>query len=70
MSIYGCHNKQRPMIGTYLDVQDGNHSQDPEYRIARMVNVPYVMTEECQYTKTHAADKLCAGCIHHNKEAS
>lgn len=70
MPIYGCHNKPRPVIGSRLVVQDGYGygAMFNNDRIARMVEIPFVMSEACQYTKMHATDKLCAGCIHQHKE--
>lgn len=73
MSIYGCYNKPRPTSGASLAVQDGYVAEIFEYesghsdRIDRIVTVPYVMTVECQYTRMHADDKLCAGCIHRSQ---
>ncbi len=73
MQLNGCHNKPRPVAGKPLQVQDGWHAGIFDYedgtgdRIPRMVTVPFVLSSECQYTKT-TPDPRCAGCVHENME--
>lgn len=65
MSIYGCHNKPRPVKDSPIWVQDGYvTNEDGTQRIDRMVQIPYVMSTDCQYTKMHPNDPHCAGCVH------
>lgn len=74
MSVYGCSNKPRPEYGAPILVQEGWHQlpgagEDGTIGIlARMVEVPYVMSTDCQYTKQHAADPHCSGCVHRAME--
>jgi hypothetical protein len=70
MSMYGCHNKPRPIANAPLIVQDGYHPGPPDTRIALMVEAPFRMNTDCQYTKTHASDPQCSGCVHRHKELS
>jgi len=73
MSKYGCHNKPRPTAGAPLNVQDGYVTGVFEYesgasdRIDRIVQVPFAMTSDCQYTRQHAADPECSGCVERNQ---
>ena len=74
MSLYGCHNKPRPEYGAPILVQQywhqmsGHASDGTIGLLARMVDIPYVMSTDCQYTKQHAGDPQCAGCSHRAKE--
>jgi hypothetical protein len=74
MSLYGCQNKPRPEYGAPLLVQQGwnqmsGHADDGTIGLlTRMVEIPYVMSTDCQYTKQHASDPQCMGCIHQAKE--
>jgi hypothetical protein len=73
MSLYGCFNKSRPAAGAPLQVQDGYFgASDPAHaataRLARWIVIPYAMSTECQYTRQHASDPQCAGCVHRAKE--
>lgn len=76
MSIYGCHNKPRPNAGTAVLAQDGwvyglfDYEAGHTDRIARIVQTPYAMSTDCQYTRTHATDPLCSGCVHRAKDAA
>jgi hypothetical protein len=76
MSLYGCRNKPRPTAGAGIRVQDGwvygifDYEAGHTDRIARIVEAPYAMSTECQYTKTHAGDAQCTGCAHRNKDAA
>lgn len=73
MSIYGCKNKPRPGLYAQILAQDGyedpvdegwgHFSQKPVY-----VGKPFVMSRDCQYTKNHSSDPLCAGYVHQSKE--
>lgn len=58
---YGCHNRApfRPRVM----VQDGWWN-DGVARTGKITQVPFRMSEECQYTKTELgrADERCAGC--------
>lgn len=76
MSQYGCHNKPRPdPSGTYVaqaawskTFRDGfgNPHRTPLY-----VDVKSAFgTTDCQYTKTHASDPQCSGCVHRTKDAA
>ena len=60
---YGCHNRRdyRP----HYFVQDG-WWHDGWERTAKLAQVPFVMAESCQYTKTDLgqADEHCQGCKH------
>jgi hypothetical protein len=69
MTIYGCYNKPRPIAGSPVIAQDGyKGAWDPRYasitRSRNWITVPYAMSTECQYTKQHAADPHCSGCVH------
>lgn len=76
MSIYGCHDEPRPIAGAPLLVQDGyiyglfDHEAGHADRIARMIEVPYVMTVPCQYTQHNPSDKECDGCPWQSKADS
>lgn len=70
MTLYGCHNKPRPVTGAPIVVRDGYYASTLYLNdvIACTTNVPYVMSTDCQYTKQHAADPHCSGCVHRSKE--
>jgi hypothetical protein len=75
MSNYGCHNKPRPGAKTFHLAQSGyRNGWSPEHaavaREAFWVRVPHVMSTDCQYTKTHASDPGCSGCVHRSKDAA
>lgn len=59
----GCHN--RAAYKTRVMVQDGWY-MDGYTRLPRMIEVPFKMSNDCQYTKTELgkADKRCDGCKH------
>lgn len=59
----GCHN--RPAYRTGVVVQDGWY-MDGYTRVPKMVQVPFKMSHECQYTKSDLgkADPACQGCKH------
>lgn len=61
MSRYACHD--RKPFKQSLIAQAG-YFMDGYQRIAKMVSVPFVMSEACQYTKTELgqADEKCDGC--------
>lgn len=72
MSIYGCKNKPRPTAATTYVAQV---AWAPTYQVGGPGRDPVLVdvkaafgTTDCQYTKTHATDKLCAGCIHQHKD--
>lgn len=73
MPTYGCHNKPRPhpKASYVAQVAWGPVYQDGFGEPCRHPVWANVKTKfdasECQYTKTHAADKLCAGCVHQHK---
>ena len=58
---YGCYNRKdyRPK----LMVQDG-WWLDGQARMAKVRQIPFTMTKDCQYTKTDLgqADEGCHGC--------
>ena len=58
---YGCHN--RPDYKPTLMVQDGYYTED-HLRISKMVEIPFTMTTECQFTKTDLGktDPKCNNC--------
>ncbi len=60
---YGCHNR-RDFRPRYF-VQDG-WWHDGAARTARLAQVPFVMSEACQYTKSELGqtDEGCHGCKH------
>lgn len=55
--MYGCYN--RPPFKQSYEVQAGWVGQ----RTARMIEITYQMSNECQYTLT-TPDPNCEGCIH------
>ena len=62
----GCHNRAdyKP---SYL-AQDGYYKSEPGMplaRIPRMVEVPFTMSPDCQYTKSELGqrDAGCIGCM-------
>lgn len=62
----GCHNHS-PYRESY-PAQDGYYPSEPGMppaRIPRMVEVPFSMSPDCEYTKSDLgrADVGCAGCI-------
>lgn len=74
MSIYGCHNKPRPQphhsyvaqVG-WMDQRDGFNEPCPApiYQ-----DIYFMMSTPCQYTKQHASDPECSGCVHRTKDAA
>jgi hypothetical protein len=74
MSIYGCHNKPRPVANSTYLAQLGYAEPIDEgwgtfSRAAEYVEVESAFdTTDCQYTKQHAADPHCSGCVHRTKE--
>jgi len=71
---YGCHNRDRPLKGTALEVQSGWQdiklsTGSPQtvvtevVRVPQMTTVPFVMTEACMYDKSNS-DSACCDCIH------
>lgn len=65
MSTYGCWNKPRPTAKAPLPVQDGwRDLSNGRSRYPNMVTTPFAMTTECQYTRQHASDPQCSGCVH------
>jgi hypothetical protein len=76
MTLYGCHNKPRPTAESSYIAQSswsetfrdgmGNPSRVPFY-----VDVQSAFgTTDCQYTRTHAGDPQCSGCVHRAREAA
>ena len=66
--LNGCHDRKPFVRSTrvqdgWIDMRDGAGFPS---RVAHMVDVPFRMTPECQYTHTDLgqADKGCAGCKH------
>ena len=58
----GCYN--RPALGKPLVVQDGYREyveRGHPVKIPVYVEIPYVMTIECQWSKTNR-DRSCRGC--------
>jgi hypothetical protein len=75
MSAYGCHGKPRPSAQSQHLAQSGySDGWRPEFaavsRTPIWVKVPHVMTTDCQYTKMHASDPECSGCVHRAKDAA
>jgi len=58
---YGCHNRRE--YKDKLIVQDG-WWLDGQSRAAKMFQIPFAMSRQCQYTKTDLgkADHRCHGC--------
>lgn len=75
MTAYGCHNKPRVTPErTYL-AQAGYEGEvhlgfDTFARERVYVPIKHAMSTDCQYTKTHAADRLCSGCVHRAREVA
>lgn len=65
MSKHGCHN--RPPFRDWHHAQDGYHANTTS-RVQRLVQIPHVMTRDCQYTKQEPGDQRCAGCCHQQKD--
>ena len=66
---HGCYDRP-PMRETY-PVQDGYlppSRPDAGTRLPRIVQIPHVMTRDCQYTQHQPQDERCAGCCHQKKE--
>jgi hypothetical protein len=59
----GCHNREP--FKQLMNVQDG-WTQGGSHRVGYMVDVPFRMNPECQYTHTELGktDKGCDGCKH------
>jgi hypothetical protein len=59
----GCHN--HPPYRQRVVVQDGWY-MDGVTRVAKMVQVPFKMSPDCQYSKSGLgkADPGCNGCKH------
>jgi hypothetical protein len=74
MSIYGCHNKPRPVEGApYMAQSEWSRSFRDKvgqpYRVPIYIDIKSAFdTTDCQYTKQHAADPHCSGCVHRAKE--
>jgi hypothetical protein len=69
---YGCYNKPRPVVGKlypgwqgYITVFSSDVGR--MIRIAVPENIEYVMSTECQYSKT-SVDEGCNGCQHNHQE--
>lgn len=61
----GCHNRADYKPSYW--VQDGYYDSEPGMplaRIPRMVEVPFTMSPDCEYTKSDLgrADVGCVGC--------
>lgn len=68
---HGCHN--RPPFRDWHHAQDGYHRMSkPEAgtRLPRIVQIPHVMTRDCQYTKLNPTDAGCTDCCHREKGAA
>ena len=68
----GCHNRADYKPSYW--VQDGYYKSEPGMppaRIPRMVEVPFTMSPDCQYTHTELGrkDAGCAGCRWRSHEA-
>ena len=62
---HGCYS--RPPFRDWHHGQDGWHPMSkPEAstRLPRIVQIPHVMTRECQYTKLNPNDPQCKDCVH------
>lgn len=65
---HGCFN--RSAFAAYHQAQNGYWpASKPEAgtRLPRIVQIPHVMTRDCQYTKHNPTDAGCAGCNHQSK---
>jgi hypothetical protein len=67
-SKYSCHGKPRPATHSTYKAQAGwklwQNTRKPFY-----VDIKSAFgTTECQYTKDHAGDPQCSGCVHQFKE--
>lgn len=69
MKRHGCYDRQ--------PLRDWHHAQDGYWpmskpdaasRLPRIVQIPHVMTRECQYTLHNPTDAGCTGCKHQSKE--
>ena len=60
---YACHN--RKPFNPFHHAQDGYYANSAS-RLQKLVDVPHVMTTDCQYTKTDLGktDPKCEGCKH------
>lgn len=60
----GCHSRNE--YKEKLLVQDGYHEYSGEVlaRVAKMIEIPFRMSRECEYTKSDLGrmDKGCEGC--------
>lgn len=53
---HGCYNRL-PLKETLM-VQDGWTNDGKKI----MVEIPFLMNKNCQYTREHYADESCSGC--------
>jgi hypothetical protein len=70
MSLYTCHNKPRPIKGRTYKAQAGwkvwRNTRKPVY-----VDIKCAFDlSRCDYTKTHASDRECLGCVHRAGEGA
>jgi hypothetical protein len=76
MSIYGCHNKPRPNADSSYIAQSSwsatfRDGFGAPHRTPQYIDIKSAFgTTGCQYTKQHASDPQCAGCVHRMKEGS
>ncbi len=62
---HGCMN--RPSMKDWYHAQDGYWQMSkPEAgtRLPRIVQIPHVMTTDCQFTRLNPEDPGCTGCCH------
>jgi hypothetical protein len=76
MTKYACHNKPRPTPASTYVAQSGwgevfRDGFGNPCRVPTYVDVKSAFgTTDCQYTKTHATDPECSGCVHRTKDAA
>lgn len=59
----GCHNRSDYKPSYW--VQDGYYDSEPGMPLARMVEVPFRMSQDCRYTHDPLVgerDARCSGC--------
>lgn len=58
----GCHD--RPPFRRTVEVQHGFWYDGQQRRVPKLVQIPFRMNPECQYTLSQLgqADEKCAGC--------
>lgn len=66
LSLYGCHDKPRPVLGAFAYMAQQAFIPTVEHKQLHspyLVPIYNVMSTECKYDKS-ATDSMCKGCPH------